>query len=107
MSLFKYPEDRLPVQIAVGLTVLDFTMYATVSSPWLLIAYWLLMVIPKGVLSAWNHHHQHVATFRSTTLNRLLELCYALHTGVTTNTWLLHHVLGRKTRVGGGAKTAS
>jgi fatty acid desaturase len=94
MSLFKYPEDRLPVQIAVGLTVLDFTMYATVSSPWLLIAYWLLMVIPKGVLSAWNHHHQHVATFRSTTLNRLLELCYALHTGVTTNTWLLHHVLG-------------
>jgi fatty acid desaturase len=94
MSLFKYPEDRLPVQIAVGLTVLDFTMYAAVRSPWLLVGYWLLMVIPKGVLSAWNHHHQHVPTFRSTGLNRLLELCYALHTGVTTNTWLLHHVLG-------------
>lgn len=94
MSLFKYPEDRLPVQIAVGLTVLDFTMYATVRSPWLLFGYWLLMVIPKGVLSAWNHHHQHVATFRSNVLNRLLELSYALHTGVTTNTWVLHHVLG-------------
>jgi fatty acid desaturase len=94
MPLFKYPEDRLPVQIAVGLTVLDITMYALVRSPWLLAGYWLLMVIPKGILSAWNHHHQHVPTFRSTALNRLLELCYALHTGVTTNTWLLHHVLG-------------
>jgi fatty acid desaturase len=94
MPLFKYPEDRLPVQIAVGLTVLDISMYALVRSPWLLAGYWLLMVIPKGVLSAWNHHHQHVPTFRSTALNRLLELCYALHTGVTTNTWLLHHVLG-------------
>jgi fatty acid desaturase len=94
MSLFKYPEDRWPVLVAVGLTVLDFTMYVTVSSPWLLVAYWMLMVIPKGVLSAWNHHHQHVATFRSNALNRLLEFSYALHTGITTNTWLLHHVLG-------------
>jgi fatty acid desaturase len=94
MSLFKYPEDRLPVLVAVGLTVLDFTMYVTVSSPWLLVAYWMLMVIPKGVLSAWNHHHQHVATFRSNALNRVLEVSYALHTGITTNTWLLHHVLG-------------
>jgi fatty acid desaturase len=94
MSLFKYPEDRLPVLVAVALTSLDFAMYFSVRSPWLLAGYWLLMVIPKGVLCAWNHHHQHVATFRSTALNRLLELCYALHTGVTTNTWLLHHVLG-------------
>jgi fatty acid desaturase len=27
-------------------------------------------------------------------MNRLLESFYALHTGVTTNLWLLHHVLG-------------
>jgi fatty acid desaturase len=94
MTLFKYSEDRLPVLCAVGLTVIDFTIYAAVRSPWLLVGYWVLMIIPKGVLSAWNHHHQHVPTFRSTGLNRLLELCYALHTGVTTNTWVLHHVLG-------------
>lgn len=27
-------------------------------------------------------------------MNRLLEFFYALHSGVTTNLWLLHHVLG-------------
>jgi fatty acid desaturase len=94
MSLFKHAEDRLPVAIAIGLTSLDITAYLKLSSPWLLLGYWLLMMIPKGILSAWNHHHQHVLTFRSTVLNRLLELCYALHTGITTNTWVLHHVLG-------------
>lgn len=94
MSLFKHPEDRLPVAFALALTALDLTMYFGVSSPYWLLGYWLLMVIPKGILSAWNHHHQHVPIFRSTALNRLLEVSYALHTGVTTNTWVLHHVLG-------------
>ncbi len=41
-----------------------------------------------------NHHHQHTKTFYFKPLNRLLEFFYALHTGVTTNLWLLHHVFG-------------
>jgi fatty acid desaturase len=94
MSLFKHPEDRLPVAIAFTLTGLDVTAFVWLNSPWALLGYALFMLVPKGVLSAWNHHHQHVHTFRFTPLNRLLELSYALHTGMTTNSWLLHHVLG-------------
>lgn len=94
MSLFKHPEDRLPVAIALTMTGLDFAAYVWLDSPWVLVGYALFMVMPKGILSAWNHHHQHVHTFRSTALNRLLELSYALHTGMTTHAWLLHHVLG-------------
>jgi fatty acid desaturase len=32
--------------------------------------------------------------FRTTMLNRLLELIYGFQTGVVTNGWVLHHVLG-------------
>lgn len=92
--MFKHKEDILPVSLVLGLTVVDFILYFTVSSVAVLVSYWLLMLIPKGVICAWNHHHQHTMTFRSATLNRLLELSYALHTGATTNLWVLHHVLG-------------
>ena len=94
MSVFKYSEDRLPVAVAVGLTCIDLGAYLLLDNLWLLLGYWMLMVIPKGILCAWNHHHQHVMTFRWAWLNRLLELSYALHTGMGTHVWLLHHVLG-------------
>lgn len=69
-------------------------MYFAVDNVAVLVAYWLLMIIPKGMISAWNHHHQHSFTFRSTALNRGLELSYALHSGVSTHLWVLHHVFG-------------
>lgn len=92
--MFKHKEDIVPVLLVLALTVVDFTLYFTVDRLGVLVAYWLLMLIPKGVICAWNHHHQHTMTFRSAALNRFLELCYAFHTGVTSNLWVLHHVLG-------------
>jgi len=93
-GIFRYKEDRWPVLIILALSLLDFILYFTVESTILLVSYYLLMIIPKGVISAWNHHHQHLFTFRNTALNRTLEFFYALHTGVTTHLWRLHHVLG-------------
>ena len=93
-NIFRHKEDRLPVLIILALTVVDFILYFTVSNAWILFAYYLIMIIPKGTICAWNHHHQHLFTFRNTLLNRGLELAYALHTGVTTHLWRLHHVLG-------------
>lgn len=80
--------------IILGLSLLDFILYFTLENVWLLAGFWVLMIIPKGKICAWNHHHQHTLTFRQASLNRLLEFFYALHTGVTTNLWVLHHVLG-------------
>jgi fatty acid desaturase len=92
--MFKHREDIVPVTLVLALTVVDFILYFTVDSPMVLVSYWLLMLIPKGVICAWNHHHQHTMTFRAAWLNRLMEQSYALHTGVTSHLWVLHHVLG-------------
>jgi fatty acid desaturase len=94
MTQFKHSADKWPVTIVFALFLLDLVVYLTAESVWLLLGYWLLMIVPKGCISAWNHHHQHASTFRSAVLNRGLELCYALHTGMSTNLWVLHHVLG-------------
>lgn len=93
-SIFRHKEDRWPVFIVLLLTVVDFALYFTVSDLTVLFPYYLVMLIPKGIICAWNHHHQHIFTFRTTALNRGLEFAYALHTGVTTHLWRLHHVLG-------------
>ncbi len=92
--MFRFSADRLPVFFILATSVIDFAVYLTVDSiPWL-VAYTFLMVLPKGCICAWNHHHQHTKTFHATWLNRVLEFFYALHTGVTTNLWVLHHVQG-------------
>ena len=93
-SIFRYKEDRWPVAIILSLTVIDFILYFAVTSITVFITYYAIMLIPKGVICAWNHHHQHLFTFRNKHLNRFLEFFYALHTGVTTLLWRLHHVLG-------------
>ncbi len=74
--------------------MIDFAVYFAVQRAWILVAYALIMIPVKGIISAWNHHHQHLAMFHSKPLNRLLEMSFALHTGATTNAWTLHHVHG-------------
>lgn len=92
--MFRFAADRLPVTIILAFSLSDFIVYFLVDNLWLLTAYMLLMILPKGMICAWNHHHQHTLTFTFKPLNRLLEFFYALHTGATTNLWVLHHVLG-------------
>lgn len=92
--MFKHSVDRIPVLCILALSALDFAMYAFVDSLALLLGYFALMIIPKANICAWSHHHQHTPTFRKKLPNRLLEFFYSLHTGVTTNLWLLHHVYG-------------
>jgi len=94
MYLFRFEKDRFPVALIAALTLVDIAVFSFVDHLGLLVAYFVLLTIPRGVICAWSHHHQHCATFKSTTLNRLLELIYALHTGTTTNLWFLHHVVG-------------
>lgn len=92
--MFKYSADRLPVTLILAVSVIDIIVFLNIENTWALMAFWLFWLLPKGAMGAWAHHHQHTPTFHSVTLNRILEFFYALHTGQTTNLWLLHHVLG-------------
>lgn len=93
-AVFKHSEDKIPVALIVAISLLDFAAYLLLDNPWLLLSYWLLFIIPKGIVSAWGHHHQHVHTFRHPAFNRAYELLLAFHSGITTNLWVLHHNLG-------------
>lgn len=92
--MFRYAADRAPIAIITLLFVIDIVIYATIDNPLWLFAWIVVGVVPKGHVCAWNHHHQHTPVFGPTVLNRVLELMYALQTGVTTHTWLLHHTIG-------------
>jgi fatty acid desaturase len=92
--MFRFAADRIPVSFVLASSTLDFLVYFLVDNVWFLVGYTLVMVLPKGIICAWNHHHQHTMTFHWKPFNRVLEFFYALHTGVTTNLWVLHHVLG-------------
>jgi len=94
LQILKYKADRVPVIIFFTITLIDFAVFFAVGSAWLVVAYFLVMITFKCLIGAWNHHHQHVPMFRWKPLNRLLEMSFALHTGVTTHTWTLHHVHG-------------
>ncbi|MCB0328188.1 MAG: fatty acid desaturase [Bdellovibrionales bacterium] len=94
MSVFKYRADIVPVSIFTGLFLADLLVFFLVPDRTLVCIWAILGLLPKIAVCCWNHHHQHVPTFKSTVLNRLLELVYTFQTGITTNAWVLHHNLG-------------
>ena len=94
MTLFRYKEDRIPVLLFSLASLLDLTVYLTAEAWWIPPLWMGLMIIPKGWMCAWNHHHQHLPTFTSAWANRPLEILFGFHTGVTSHAWYLHHVVG-------------
>lgn len=94
MSVFRQKADQLPIAIISLFFLADITIFFTVENPWFVVSWFVLSIWPKGNVCAWNHHHQHCVTFKSTFLNRVLELMYGFQTGVTTKGWFLHHVVG-------------
>jgi fatty acid desaturase len=94
VRIFRHPVDRVPVALIVLLFAVDLAIYATCDAWPLLVGWTLVGAVIKGHVCAWNHHHQHVPMFEVEWLNRLLEVVFALQTGVTSQTWVLHHTLG-------------
>ncbi|MDP6506595.1 MAG: fatty acid desaturase, partial [Planctomycetota bacterium] len=94
MKCFKYEEDRLPVALFVFSFLVDFLVFLFVENHLMVAGWMLLNIFPKTCICAFNHHHQHLPTFRQVFLNRLLELIYGFQTGVTSHAWFLHHVVG-------------
>lgn len=92
--MFRYSADRLPVLTLLAIAALDFSAYLYLDHWFLLAAYAGLSMYPKAFSCAYNHHHQHLAIFTHWVPNRLIELVFALQTGITGNTWVLHHSLG-------------
>ena len=94
MKFFRYSQDRLPVFFIVLLFLIDLSVFFSIDNIWLVALWTSISLVPKACICSWNHHHQHVPTFYHVFPNRMLELIYALQTGITTNAWVLHHVLG-------------
>jgi fatty acid desaturase len=92
--MFRHPKDRLPVFLILGVFAMDLTIFWTAQRWWVPVLWSTVMAIPKGWICSFNHHHQHLLTFRQPWLNRLLELVYGFQTGVTSHAWFLHHVVG-------------
>jgi fatty acid desaturase len=93
-SAFRYPSDRPRVATFLAIGLVDLAVCLFVRNPFLVVAYCVASMLPKGMTCAFNHHHQHLSTFNYRFLNRCLEVVYALQTGVTSHTWTLHHTVG-------------
>ena len=91
--MFRYRADVLPISLIVFSFLLDVAVFLV--APWWVALPWAVAgLLPKACICAWNHHHQHVATFKNKLLNRMLEVVFALQTGALPLAWELHHNAG-------------
>ena len=72
----------------------DLVVITLVDSWYMLGAWFLLGIVPKGAAASYNHHHQHLNVFTDTFSNRALELVYGMQTGIVSHAWVLHHSVG-------------
>lgn len=91
--MFRYRADILPVSLILASFAVDVVVFL-VAPWWVALGVAVAGLLPKACICAWNHHHQHVATFRARLPNRLLEVVYALQTGALPLAWELHHNAG-------------
>lgn len=94
MQIFRYKADIIPVILFLWYFLLDIWVYFSVDSISFIIAYTIVGIPLKGLICAWNHHHQHVSIFALAPLNRLLEVVYGFQTWIVWYGWVLHHNLG-------------
>jgi fatty acid desaturase len=107
VKIFNYSADRMPILVIVSLFSLDLVVLAMELPLPATLLYSMLAFFPKTMITAWNHHHQHVPTFKSPTLNMALEVIYGFQTGVLPNGWVLHHNLGHHQNYMKGASDES
>ncbi len=94
MSNFRYQSDKLPLLIFVLFFACDLAAFFLLANKWLVVLWALIGVLPKSLVSSYNHHHQHVPTLKKPWMNRVLDLMYGLQTGICGHAWVLHHVVG-------------
>lgn len=94
MGVFKYQKDIRPIFLITIFFASDILMCVFIDNVYLLIAWGVLGILPKALISAWNHHHQHNNVFKSGILNRMLEVMYTFQTGFAPYWWVLHHNYG-------------
>ncbi len=91
--ILRYRVDWFPLVVVALLFVAQLTVWYF-APPWLAAIAAAGLLIVSLISAPIHHNHQHINTFWSPTLNRLLEIPLALQTGVGSYAWVLHHNLG-------------
>ncbi|MEM9091866.1 MAG: fatty acid desaturase [Cyanobacteria bacterium P01_F01_bin.53] len=87
--------DYYPITIILLVFAVDVGIFLLSPSLVIPIIWAIASLVVKGMICAWNHHHQHCTFFhRVPWANRAIELIMGLQTGIVGEAWVLHHTLG-------------